>query len=154
MARQPDIQYVSFSTDGSAACKMASVSPWEIAKLPKVRKNKRIVLHIDPVAILGIVTAAVMLVMMIVGVAQLGQAQEQVAVMEGYVETLREENVQLLETYQQGYDLEEVETMALALGMVPNSEVRTVRVDLPVVEQEEPAGALEQVWVFLTGLFA
>jgi len=153
MVRQPTIQYVSFSTDGSAARKMAPVSPWKIAKLPKIRKNKKIVLHIDPVAILGIVTAMVMLVMMIVGVVQLGQAQKQAAVMEAYVDTLREENTELLTTYNAGYDLEEVETMALALGMVPNTEVRTLKVDVPLVE-EESTGALEEVWIFLTGLFA
>lgn len=153
MARQPDIQYVSFSTEGSAARKMAPVSPWKIAKLPNIRKNKKIVLHIDPVAILGIATAMIMLVMMIVGVVQLNQVQQEAAVMEAYVDTLRDDNTQLMTAYQSGYDLQEVETMALALGMVPNTQVRTVQVDVPVVE-EEPAGALEQVWVFLTGLFA
>ena len=153
MARQFDIQYVSFSTDGSAARKMAPVSPWKIAKLPKIRKNKKIVLHIDPVAIIGIATAVIMLVMMMVGVVQLRQAQQQTATMEAYVESLREENAELMTAYQEGYDLEEVETMALALGMVPNTQVRTVRMDVPGVA-EETSGPWEQVWIFLTGLFA
>lgn len=152
MARQFDIQYVSF-TDGNAARKVAPVSPWKIAKLPKIKKNKRIVLHIDPVAIVGMVTAVIMLVMMIVGVVQLGQAQQETAAMEAYVESLREENAQLITTYEEGYDLEEIETMALALGMVPNTQVRTVRMDVPAVE-ERTSGPWEQVWIFLTGLFA
>ena len=152
MARQFDIQYVSF-TDGNAARKIAPVSPWKIAKLPKINKNKKIVLNIDPVAIVGMVTAVIMLVMMIVGVLQLREAQQQTAAMESYVESLREENIQLMTAYQEGYDLEEIETMALALGMVPNTQVRTVRMDVPVVA-EENSSPWEQVWIFLTGLFA
>ena len=153
MARQFDIQYVSFSADGNAARKIAPVSPWKIAKLPKVRKNKKIVLQIDPVAILGIITAMVMLVMMVTGVVKVQQAQSDMVAMEAYVQTLREENTQLMNAYEEGYDLEQIEEMALALGMVPNTEVRTVRVDVPVVE-EKTSGPLEQVWIFLTGLFA
>ena len=153
MARQFDIQYVSFSTDGNAARKIAPVSPWNIAKLPRINKNKKIVLHIDPVAIIGMVTAVVMLVMMIVGVVQLQQAQQQTATMEAYVESLREENAELMTAYQEGYNLAEVEKLALALGMVPNTQVRTVRMDVPEVA-EETSGPWEQVWIFLTGLFA
>jgi hypothetical protein len=153
MARQFDVQYVSFYTEGSAARKVAPVSPWKEAKIHKARRNPKIVLHIDPVAIMGMATAAVMLVMMIVGVVQLRQTQQQVAVMEAYVDTLREENTTLMSNYQKGYNLEDVETMALALGMVPNTEVRTVHMDVPVVEVEEPS-SWEQVWIFLTGLFA
>lgn len=153
MARQFDVQYVSFSADGNAARKVKPVSPWKIAKLPKINKKKRIVLHIDPVAIVGIVTAVVMLVMMIVGVVKLQQAQQQAAAMEAYVDTLRQENAQLTTAYHEGYDLEEIETMALALGMVPNTQVRTVRMDVPAVE-EDTTGPWEQVWIFLTGLFA
>jgi len=63
------------------------------------------------------------------------------------------ENAELMTAYQEGYDLEEVETMALALGMVPNTQVRTVRMDVPGVA-EETSGPWEQVWIFLTGLFA
>lgn len=152
MARQLDVQYISFA-EGSTARKIAPVSPWKIAKLPKIKKNKKIIIHIDPVAIVGMVTALVMLVMMIVGVVQLRQAQQQTAAMEAYVESLQEENAQLMTAYQESYDLEEIKTMALAMGMVPNTQVRTVRMDVPVVE-EKTSTPLEQVWIFLTGLFA
>ena len=153
MARQFDIQYVSFYTEGNIARQVAPVSPWKEAKLPKTRRSRKLFLNFDPVAIMGMATAAVMLIMMIVGVVQLRQTQQEVAVMEAYVETLREENAELLTAYQEGYNLEDVETMALALGMVPNTEVRTVRMDVPEAEEETP-NSWEQVWIFLTGLFA
>ena len=154
MARQLDVQYVRFYTDGSAARKVAPVAPLKTIKLPKIKKHKRITLHIDPIAIGGIVMAAVMLVLMLVGVAQLASTRQELAQMEDYVQTLQQENVSLEATYEQGYDLQAVERTALALGFVPKDEVMHVTIRVPQPQITEEPGAWEQFYTFLTGLFA
>jgi len=154
MARQPDVQYIRFYTDGSAARKVAPVAPLNTIKLPKIKKHRRITLHIDPIAIGGIVMAAVMLILMLVGVAQLTNTKQELALMQSYVQTLQQENISLESTYEQGYDLEAVEKTALALGFVPKDEVTHVTIRVPQPQIEEEPGAWEQFYTFLTGLFA
>ncbi len=154
MARQPDVQYIRFYTDGSAARKTAPAVPLKTIKLPRVRKHKRVVLHIDPIAIGGIVMAAVMLILMLVGVAQLTAARQELQTMQTYVQTLQHEQVTLEATYNQGYDLDAVEKTALALGFVPKEQVKHVTIRIPEVQIEEEPGAWERFYTFLTGLFA
>ena len=136
MARRPDIEYIRYYTDGSAARQLEQKPQRKKRPLPKVKKQPQYILYIQPMAIVGILLSAVMLIMMIVGVVKLQQTQQQAAAMEAYVDTLRQENAQLTTAYHEGYDLEEIETMALALGMVPNTQVRTVRMDVPMVEEK------------------
>ncbi len=156
MAQKTDIQYIRLYTDGSAARKIQPVAPWKTARLPKINKQKKIVIHIDPLAVAGIVTAVIMLTLMFVGVGQLQQVQQETAVMEAYVESLRTDNVQLYDTYESGYDLEEIQRMAVALGMIPKDQAQQVYVDVaaPVAEQQPAPSVWESVWTFLTGLFA
>lgn len=153
MARKTEIQYIRLYTDGSAARKLEPVTPWKTARLPKVNRQKRITLRIDPVATVGIVVAVVMLILMAVGVGQLRAAQQQATVMEQYVDTLRNNNQVLQDTYD-AIDLEEIEHMALALGMVPEDQVRHVTMKVPAAQTVEEPGAWESVWTFLAGLFA
>ncbi len=154
MARQPDIQYIRYVTDGSAARKVAPVVPLKTMKLPRIKINKRITLRVDPLAFAGIFMSAVMIVLMAVGVVQLRVAQTQLQNMESYVQELEQENVQLRDTFEQGYDIEQIERTALALGLVPEDQVThiTVRVAQPPVEEE--AEGWEKIGIFLAGLFA
>ena len=153
MARKFDVQYVHFYTDGSAARKLASAEPMETMRLPKVKKKKRIVVPIDPVAVAGILMAAMMLVLLTVGVVQLRSARQGATQMAAYVDTLQAENTLLQSTYDASYNIENVEETALALGLVPREQVAQVRMQLPPVQQEQP-GAWERFCTFLTGLFA
>ena len=156
MARQPDIQYIRFATDGSAARKAEFLTPLKTIRLPKVKKQKqkRVTVHIDPFAFAGIVMAAVMMLLMVVGVVRLNAAQEQLDMMSGYVQSLNEENIQLRETFEEGCDLEQIERTALALGYVPQEQVEhiTIQMPAPVVEQEQ--NGWERLYTFLVGLFA
>ena len=154
MARQPEVQYIRFYTDGSAARKIAPLAPFKTIKLPKPKKHKRITLRIDPVAIAGIVMSVVMLVLMLVGAAQLNSTRNELYAMATYVDALQQENRSLEATYSQGYDLEAVEKTALALGMVPKEQVQHITIQVPPVETEKMPGAWEQFCTFLTGLFA
>jgi len=154
MARQPDIQYIHMYTDGSAARKIAPVAPVHKAQIPRKRKQKKIIICVDPLAIMALTVAVVMMVLMAVGLTKLNQAREKTAVMEQYVSQLQNETKSLRQANEGGYDLNHVEQTAKALGMIPVEDVEhiTVQVQMPEVESEPTAW--ERLCVFLTGLFA
>lgn len=155
MAAKHDIRYVQYCTDGSSARKLAPAYPGaKPEKLPKARKQKKLLVYVDPVAIAGIVVAAMMLLMMVIGIGSYNAAQQHTAQMENYVARLRAENDALTESYASGYDLEEVEKMALALGMVPQEEVEHVSIQVSVPQIGQKPGPWERFTTFLTGLFA
>ena len=154
MAQRTDIRYVQFYTDGSAARKVAPVAPLKTIKLPKIKKQKRITLCIDPVAVASIGMALMMAVLIVVGVVQLNAARQDMQAMSAYVQTLQEENTQLQQTFNEGYDIEQVERTALALGLVPVEQVRHVSVTLPEIQEPVEPTAWEQFTTFLAGLFA
>ncbi len=154
MAQRLDVQYVRFYTDGSAARKVAPVVPLQTVKIPKVKKAKKIVLRIDPVAIAGILTAAIMLVLMVVGVTQLKAEQQQLQAMHTYVEDLRAENELLEHTFRQNCDLEQIERTAVAFGFVPKEQVKHISVRVEAPENQEEPGSWERIYTFLVGLFA
>ena len=155
MAQRADIRYVQFYTAGSAARKLEVAAPQKTVKKPRALKQKKIVIRIDPLATLGTLTALVLLVLMVVGMFQVQDARQKSAAMAQYVETLKTENTLLQNTYDNGYDLEQVEKTALALGMVPAEQVEQIpiRVSVPQQTQETP-GFWESITAFLAGLFA
>jgi hypothetical protein len=154
VAPKPDIQYIQFYIDGSAAKKVAPVVPLKTMKLPKITIRKKIVLRIDPIAICGMIMAAVMLVLMLAGAVRLVNARNELTRMNAYVQTLQEENESLNKTLSEGYNLEEIERTALALGMVPVEQVEHIQLRVPQGAEPEKPGTLEQFYTFLTGLFA
>ncbi len=158
MARQPDIQYVQFYTAGSAARKLETPerTPKNGAKLPKVRKrvDQRKVIRIHPMSVCAVCVAAVMLVVMAIGMLQYGQISQQADEMEQYAKQLSAENAQLRANYRAGYDLKDVEQKALDMGLVPENQLQhvTVKVQVPPVEQE--LTAWQEFWRSVTELFA
>ena len=160
MAQKPykhNIEYVQkFYSYGSEAkvveFKTVEKVP-EKPKLPKREKEPVTTICIDPVAFCAMMVAVVMLLVMLAGSIQYSVIRQDHAVMQNYVNALREENVLLQHQYNAGYDLEEIESTALALGMIPISEARTIhmRVEVPI-RQEDP-GFLDNVRWFLSGLF-
>ena len=157
MANKPDIHYVNRYVSGTAAPKLVPQTiPKKNPKLPKprTRAKQELLLRIDPVAIAGIVVAVVLLILMIVGVSSLSARQADLAAKTQYLENLQAENVELQEMYQSGYDLEEIERIALALGMVPKDTLvhETIQVTTPA-PVEEPS-RWENFWDFVAGLFA
>ena len=155
MARKPDIQYVRYYTDGSAARQLEIYSPRKNATpTPRQRKQKGYVIYVDPLAVGGILLAAVMLVMMLVSSIQLVVARQELSNAQAYVTTLTQSNEQLRRTYDTSYDLEEVEKSALALGMIPVFQVTTIHVDVEEdVVVEEPT-FWERMTAKLSELFA
>lgn len=154
MARYADVQYIRLYTDGSAARKLEVPSVIKQQPRRKRKAQKKIILHVDPVAILGLAVAAVMLILMLTGVSELRAAQQKTAQMEQYVVSLEQNNAQLEESYHSGYDIDEVEKMALALGMVPQEDAEQVTMQVTPIQEEQTGSVWTNIWTFLTGLFA
>ena len=154
MTQKVDVRYVSFYTGGSAAKKIATVQPLKTIKLPRIKKMKRITLHIDPVATAGIVMSAVLMILLCVGVTQLQTARQETAQLAAYVDTLQVENATLQDAFDAGYDIESVEKTALALGMVPMEEVQRVSIQVENLDTPAKMGTWERFFTFLAGLFA
>lgn len=158
MALQPDIQYVPFYyVDGSAArqverkpVKKATVTP-----APKRRRAKRKVIAVDPVAIGGIVIAVVMLVMMLAGFAKYTVIREQNRLMQDHLTALQLENTKLQQDYESNIDLDYIQDMADAMGMVPAQDAQQVQISVKLPQEEVTEMTLWQsIATFLAGLFA
>ena len=74
--------------------------------------------------------------------------------MQAYLTELKDENVRLNHQYHTGYDLEEVKTTAMALGMIPIEEAKTISINVVVPEREPEMTAWDEFTWFLEGLFA
>ncbi len=155
MARRAEIQYINYYMSGSAAYQLET-NPIKKnhAPQPKKRNQKKIVLHIDPMALAGIAVALVMFVLLIAGVVRLCAVQQQANQMRAYVVQLQQENANLHETYKAGYDLEEIRQIALARGMIPASQAQQVQLQVTLPETPQEPTAWENFVTFLTGLFA
>lgn len=155
MASQTDVRYINAYVSGSMAY-MTQPKPVrkKIAVMPKFRIEKELIIAVDPVAIFGIVVAVAMAIVLLIGFMTLNQANEDARAMEAYVSTLQEQNTQLQDTYDSGYDIEQVRQIALAMGMVSAEDVPHISVAVNVPQEEAKPTAWENFCTFLTGLFA
>ena len=154
MARGSDIQYVQFYTDGSAARQFEPKhrQPKKKLQQPRPRRKKKIVLHVDFIAVAGMLVAGVMLLLMLTGMSGLNKLNDEVTRLEGYLSELEQENLELHHTYREGYDIDQIREQALEMGMIPASRATTVTIQVgDGAESEEQASSF---WSFLEGLFA
>lgn len=158
MTRKNDVQYIRLYTDGSSACSVDYSVPEKKkqpkTRLPKPKQEKKILIRLDPVAVCGIAVAAVMFVIMLISCVQLLQTQGQVRATQTRVAHLQTEHVQLQMRYEESYDLNQVEEMAWALGMVPMSQVVHVTLKETMPEETAEPNAWEKITSFLTGLLS
>ena len=156
MALQADVKYVQYPVDGTAAWKVERHEQTSSAAPVYARpRTQRKVIAVDPVALCGIVLAAVMLIAMVAGLVEYRHSLQQTRQMSQYVQQLQEENIQLQQTYEAGYDLEEIRDIALEAGMVPAASMERVRIDMQEPQDEETRMSFwDTVTTFLTGIFA
>ena len=150
-------RYIQFYTEGSAAQKVQLVDEREWAPLPEYQVRRKKVIHIDPVAIVGILAAAFLMITMMLGVTRLVEIREQTAQMQEQVIQLQAENRELSQKYAESYDLAVIENTALNMGMIPSEQANRITIHVPVAQQPEqvPNETLwGQIGTFLTGLFA
>jgi cell division protein FtsL len=160
MARQPDIQYIRYYTSGSAARKI-ELQPEKkkkntvaVPQRPRTRKQNKMVIHLDPISMLAVMVAGIMLITMVIGMLRLGQVNAEVDAMNGYVEQLQQENSALRQEYESGYDLEDVEQKALEMGLVPIEQVEHVTIEVPETPVEAEPTFWEKAAAFFSELFA
>lgn len=156
MALQADVQYVKYPVDGTAAWK-AEHHTQENTAAPVYarRRTQRKVIAVDSVALCGIVLAAVMLIAMVAGLVEYRHSLRQARQMSAYVQQLQQENTRLQQTYEAGYDLEEIERIALEAGMVPAESMERVRINMQSPTQENTRMSFwDTITTFLTGIFA
>lgn len=132
MANRKPVQYIQFYTDGSAA-RQPEIRPLKKKNpAPKPRKAPRVkyVFYVCPVALCGILAAAVLLILMAVGTVKLVGAKQEQEAMAQYVSRLEWENRMKEEAYEASLDLEQLRRQALALGMVPQDQVRHMEISV------------------------
>lgn len=154
MARQTEVCYINYYVSGSAAYQVEQKPVKQKARLPKQRRQKKIVVHIDPMATLGIFVACVMFVLMVAGAVRLNGVQQQAEQMSSYVSYLQQETEQLRATYEQGYDPEEIRQIAETQGMVSAENAQRVEITVEIPEEIQEPTIWESFVTFLTGLFA
>ena len=157
MAAKPEIQYVGqFYVYGSEARKLEPNRQERkkntVLEQPKAERIR--VVSIDPVALIGLVVAAAMIICLAVCAMQIGETWREYEAVSDYMAQLMMENSSLKHEYVNSYDLAEVEATAVALGMIPATEAQTIilPVHVPVTESE-PTFWDDLVW-FAQGLFA
>ena len=154
MARRPDVQYIRYYTDGSAARQLELKPQKKKRPLPKVKKQPQHVLYIQPMAIVGILLSAVMLVMMITGSLELYHAKNEKEAMAKYVQKLSSQNMEDRAEYEESLDMETIEKSALAMGMIPQEQAKQITISIPMPEIQEEPGFWDKTILFLEGLFA
>ena len=155
MACQTEVRYINAYVSGNIAFDVKQKPKRnKAAVMPRFRAKKKIVVAVDPVAVFGIVVAAVMAVMLLTGFMKLNQVNEEARVMEQYVAQLQQEQISLQNTCDSGYDLEQVRQIALSMGMVSVEEVSHISMEVEVPEEKTEPTAWESFCTFLTGLFA
>ena len=147
---------IQFYVDGSAVRKLEPELPQkQKSRLPNRRKRRQPVVHYEPLAMVSLAVTALMLILMVAGFITLLQTHAEVIRMEDQVIQLRRENDRLQREYEAGYDLDDILQQAQAMGLVPESEVQTVTIQVPPPQTEvvEPT-FWEQVGAFFAWLFA
>lgn len=155
MAKQPDVRYINHYVSGSLAYQPEKKTRRKAAvQLPKIKKQQKLMIPVDPVAVGGIVIAFALMIAMIVSLVNWNQARNEAAVLNKYVASLQEENAALQDTYSSGYDLEEIRQIALNMGLVPQEQVEHIQMQVVVPEPEEEPTGWAAVWAFILGMFA
>ena len=153
MAHKAEIQYVSQFCDYG--------SKEESAKLPEKKKpyvprrpRKVHSVSLDPVALLGIVSAVVLCAALIFGGLHLNAMWKQHVALKDYLAQLKVENAELQHNFSVSFNLDDIKTMADSIGLVPESDVETRYVRITPPEPEPEEGFLDDLRWFFKGLFA
>lgn len=157
MAQKPEIQYIGqFYVHGSEAKKLARKNEQKKAKteLPLHRFERVRKVHVDVLAISSILIAAVLMITMVAGTLSLQSAWQELHIAQEYVYELESANATLAAQYRSGYNLDEVRSAAIALGMIPVEEAQVVSLHVTVPEVQPEPTLLEDIVWFLEGLFA
>ena len=155
MAMQPEVRYINAYVSGNVAVQPEKIPQKKSSvRLPKAKKQQKWLIPVDMVAVGGMLVAFVLGIMMIVSLVQMTQAQKEAKMMRQYALSLRQENQVMRDTYTAEFDLNEVQQIAQAMGMVPVEQLAHVQIHLEAPQVEEEPTAWENFWAFVVGMFA
>ena len=157
MERKPDIQYVhQFYIHGSEA-KVLELKPakrQQKTKLPQALPQKVTQVRLDILSLCGIIVAVSLLVCMLVGMSQLKNSYYEHQQLEQYVIGLQNENIKLEQDYRNSYDLDDIREKALAIGLIPLEQAKTVAVQIVIPQPEPEPTFWESIAMAFEELFA
>ncbi len=158
MVQKPKIQYVGqFYVHGSEARALELEQQKQQRKaktqLPMAQLERIEKIYIDPVAVVGIAVALVMLITMVVGAVQIREDWQAYEAMSEYVSYLQTKNAELTHNYRRSYDLADIEMKALALGLVPKKDLEVIPVAVTHPEPEVELTLEDEILRFWYGLW-
>lgn len=159
MAQKPEIQYIGqFYVHGSEAKALELKQKQEQKKakteLPQHRYERIRKVQVDLLAIGSLLMATLLLVTMVAGALSLETAWRELATAKQYVYELQDTNRTLTASYRASYDLEQVRSTALAMGLIPEEEAVVMKLYVSVPEAEPERTWLDDFIWFVEGLFA
>lgn len=161
MAGKADIQYVNpYYTSGTAAKKVALKAPRKKKPIPlfeplmTAQPEEKIIVKLDPVSLCAIAVCAVLVALMVVSLFQYSTAYHRNVELQEYVYTLEGDHARLEQQFRNTFHMEDIREQALALGMIPAEEARTIQVAGHVPATEAEPTRWQQVKLFLGELFA
>lgn len=156
MAKKPDARYVQIYNPGSTAKKLDFPPRKEKFRLPKpkVHKEHRKVIYVDPLALCATAAAGILLIAMVAGMIRLGDTGSRMESLESSVSVLQQENVQLRQEFEGIYDPVAVEYQAREDGMISSEEAQHVSMELTVPQPQKELSFWERTRLFFSELFA
>lgn len=148
---QRDLRYIQYNP-GSLAPKLEPQKP-SSPPAPRPKPEVSYTVALDPISLIAILVAAVMLVLMVVGCVELAQVRHQEEELYHYVQGLREEMVTLKDKFDSKVDMELVEAAALGLGMIPIEQAQRIIVDMQPYAPPAPS-LWQRLQDAVEGLFA
>lgn len=155
MARKTEIQYVEqFYVFGTEAPKPASAPKAKKPAQPKINLDKFQTIYVDPVAVCGVIAAAVMLCFLVAGAFRLRDTRAEYDRMKEMLSEVKRENAQLDHSYHTGYDLDDIREQAEKQGMIPAEDGNGFTVFFSVPEAPKEKTAWDDFKWFLSWLFS
>lgn len=156
MIDKPKIQYVREFYNYGTEAKKLDFRSLRLPKsgLPLERLSTAETITLDPVAMVAIVAAIVLLIVIAAGITQIQDDWTEYDATAAYLSHLRAENAELALAYQESFELEEIANKAQGLGLVSLEEVKTMTVLVTVAEPEPEPSWFDNVKTFWQGLWA
>lgn len=122
---------------GTAAPEIQHPGLPEERVLPQKRKRVKVKAAVAPVAVIGMMVVACMLILVIFGYVQLYEATERVSSLQNQLASLEQEQVILESRYEGSVDLDFIELRAAELGLGVPMQEQTVYLNLSGSDRAE-----------------
>ena len=129
--------YAADLYQGSAAPQIESPGLPEERPVHRTHRRVKAKAAVAPVAVLGLMVVACMLILVVFGYVQLYEATARVSALKSELNSLQQEQVILESLYESSIDLDYVEQRAAELGMAVPTKEQTVYLNLTGTDRAE-----------------